>query len=259
MPSPVVKATATAKSATEIDVAATVTGLSAGEAVTITVTAVSGVSGTASVSATTPVTPPPSPSAVTWAPSTAFPLSDDKLTAMCGGTVGIAVATVGKASGKWYWKVKAVKAGPNFAVGLVNAKAPISGTFLGGLDGGNGVGFYSCYATQPLSFWVNNNLYGPWYQGLNGALDVDSAEYRQAWDADKHLWWVQTPAMVSTIGAKAWNNQANADPATGVGGIDVSAFGAELWPVLGMAESGSAGLLEVTGLIDAPAGFVALN
>jgi hypothetical protein len=211
---------------------------------------------TATPSPTPTATPSPTPTtaAVTWAPTTPLKLSDDKLTATCGaGIRATALTTVSKTAGKWYWKVKIVKAAQGSAVGLANANFSLSNSWLG-LDA-NSIGFYM--VQPPLTFWrANKEILVP-----PGAPkgDVDGAEIRMAWDATAHRLWVQSPAML-VIGPHAWNDAANADPATGLGGLDVSALGTgPLTPGLSMVDQGASGQLIVAGLTDVPDGFSPLS
>jgi len=181
-------------------------------------------------------------------------LSKDKLTATVApsGTKGAVFTSIGKTKGKWYWNIRAITGGPNFSVGLANASFTKAFTFLG--DDNNSVAFYAFDLNIPLTFWINNKIAG--VPANIPTTDVDGAVFRMAWDADNHLLFVQSPEMVKAIGPNAWNNQANADPATGAGGLDVSVLGTgTIWPALGMAEPGSSGQLIVAGLTDVPSGY----
>lgn len=215
--------------------------------------------------ATPTATPTPTPSptataapAVTFNPATTqLQLSTDKLTATCGsGTRSVALTTVGKSAGKWYWNFKAVTGGPNLSVGLANSSLNIPVNFLG-VDA-NAIGFYSFDPTIPLTYWLNNQiLLGP---TVAAAPDVNGATYRLAWDAGGKLLWLQSPSMMTAIGPAAWNDNPNADPATGVGGLDVSALGGgELWPAVALGDNGTVVQLIVAGLTNAPKGFSLLS
>ncbi len=253
------------KGSTEIDFSGTITGLAAGDAVRVVVDAIVGASGEASAQASTstaPPPPPPPPSGVIWdSTTTTLQLNVDKTIATNGSGLKSAVraAVAVKATDLIvYWVMKALKGGQNFAVGIANGSFPMAGDFLG--QEGNAFGFYSFDPAIPLTGWLNNREVEMPITKVTVGTDIDGAEFRCVLNAQKKLFFWQTPEMVTVFGQNAWNDNPNADPITGVGGQDISVLGGgPWWPIVGTAENGESAQLITTGRTDVPIGATLLG
>jgi hypothetical protein len=241
MAAPVVTVTTNVVSDTEIDFSGNITGLPAATATTLTVSLPAA---SATATATTLATPPPPPSIVPFDPAgTPFVLSSDKLTATLAAAApvkGGVLVGLGKKAGKWTGAFKIVKAGPNVAVGLANSSYVLGFDYLGSEAASNSIAMYSCGTSNSLTVWLHNNIIKSPPMGAAGH-DVDGAVVQWAWDADKDLWYVETPAMRTAVqAAGAWNDDPNADPVAGIGGISTSwRNGATLWVAAGLADQGT--------------------
>ncbi|WP_179874222.1 GDSL-type esterase/lipase family protein [Rhizobium sp. L43] len=154
----------------------------------------------------------------------------------------------GKSQGKWYFETQHKVVDTTTGVGLMNID------FAGNLFANwNDIG------NDPNSIGYMGNEGEIRYNGTNLAtmgqiLDTDVIAI--AFDADAHLVWFRR-------NSGNWNGDALADPATGMGGIDISALGTgPLYPVGFILNSGceitsrfAAG--ETTGTI--PTGFTVIG
>lgn len=267
---PSVAVTSTSVGGNEVDFLVKVTNVAPADVVNLSgVVAVNvgllAATGTGTVVAIAPPPPPP-PTPVTLSPSTSLVLSLDGVTVTCA-VAGkfVAKTTVAKSAGSWLVGIKDLTTGPDFAFGLVNANFPNNQFYLG--SDANGIGFYPSDAVTPGAFWLKNNIIPaigqPGRPPQAGAAKGASGDlYLMAWDADAKLLRVKTPQMVSLLGPNTWNWQANAwNPVTGTftaaSGLDVSSLGSELWPAIGLADTGTSGSLVLTGL-PAMAGYAVL-
>lgn len=130
----------------------------------------------------------------------------------------------------------------NWAIGLMDGSQQLSGYYLGST--GDSIALYPL-ANPHMCFWRNNAIIVS-TGGVTVGSEADGAVLDMAWNADTHRLFLRSPAMVAAFGAHAWNNNSNADPTTGSGGIDTSVLGTgQLWPACGLAGSGTAALLIV--------------
>lgn len=278
-PVPVITLVTTPKSSTEIDFHGTLTGLVPGQAWSISATASQGWPQTFATEAATtlpagspPPTPTPTPTAtaaptptptptpvpVTWASPSAMTLSADKLTATCPGGKVTALSSVPIPATPWYAKVKIVKGGPNWTVGIVNiAYSPTLGYL--GLDN-NSIGFYPDDRVAQ-SFWVNNKLIEYATGSITPAASADGDVVKIAGVGTKIF--VQTPSMVAAFGPDSWNSLPKvsfSDPHTGA--VDFAVLGSgNLWLAFNESDTGTAATLitDAASLADGPAGYMPLT
>ena len=115
-------------------------------------------------------------------------------------------------SGKWYWEFTVGAAVHSTGAGLFNESfTNFSGFALGTDTNHLSVGYY-----QTGHIYLNN-------VSLVTAATFTAADVVEvAWDATNHLVWFRR----NRAGVKqSWNGNGSADPATGVGGIDISTMG----------------------------------
>lgn len=130
--------------------------------------------------------------------------------------------TVGYSSGKhllvfWPGPSGTAPTANQASIGLANATFALTGKYLGqensvGLFAGSGLVYIGAASVDTVDFWVNNV---PVYFAV---------------DKDNDRLWIRTGGY--------WNADASADPASNVGGIDISAFaGATLYPAVAFADN----------------------
>lgn len=188
------------------------------------------------------------PLVVTWNQqdkSANIDLTNGLLTATANsGTDGAVRATIVRAAGLWYAELNmGTLGGGDSGGGLANATAILDGTGCIGQDvnlavmqfkGGN------LYNNGALQFG-NGNMAG------GGILQV-------AYNGTTHKAWLK-------FAAGNWNNNASNNPATGVGGLDVSAFDSVgLYPCFcagGTSDACTANFGATSFSFTLPAGFTA--
>jgi hypothetical protein len=143
-------------------------------------------------------------------------LSNGNLTATSGGENGNSLATIGKATGKYYFEYTANSSSNNL-VGLANASEVRSAQL--GLDATKSIG---------------NNFVGQWAGTDNSGSDVGVAHvsghvYGMAIDIDGHGAWVK-----DITAASGWNSSGTANPATGTGAVLFTALTGKVWPAIGL-------------------------
>lgn len=149
----------------------------------------------------------------TWNPSdktASATLSNGNLTVTFSSTGGVrSVSTVGK--DKWYWEVQ-FTSGSSPVIGVSNATAVLA----------------TVYATPTNaavayngSTYVNNVS-----QAGAGITIVVGATVCIALDVDAKLIWFRAGA------AGNWNNSGTANPATGVGGLNITVLGTPLYALV---------------------------
>ncbi len=138
---------------------------------------------------------------------------------------GLSRAIDGKTTGKWYFEVGLDSGTPNYVTGagIGTASATAPGLFNGvlGIDG------------AVLARYGNGTQEG--VDGVNkfqNALAPTPTLICIAVDLDNHLFWARPTATWS------WNNSASNDPATGVGGYDISGLVGALYPLIGVYTTG---------------------
>jgi hypothetical protein len=154
-------------------------------------------------------------SANTWNPadSVNITLSNGNLSAANNNVSGGGTrATVGKSTGKYYWEVKVdVWAGANSWPGVIQSAVGLPGSlFTAGTSGVNSTGqiYVNTAGTSSL---------------LGGRASGDTIGI--AVDFGARLLWMRVAP------AGSWNGSGTADPATGVGGLNINALTGTLFPV----------------------------
>lgn len=140
------------------------------------------------------------------------------LTRVAFGGQGMARATGACTSGKFYFEASLITAGTDAAIGLVNAAAPI-GTWPA-VDNGlvGGVTFDQWNG----NLYVNSlSVFTNLFAGANPVWPVNHVT-GYAVDLDRWRMWVWGSAPLMPAGQ--WNLGGTANPATGVGGVDISAL-----------------------------------
>lgn len=183
--------------------------------------------------ATTPTVPiiPPT----TWDPNYKLPtttLTNGNLTVTPTANIHqLTRSTTTKSSGQFYFEYLLTMIFSSFTgVGICNAAEPVNPLGIpGGLNGGvadfNAIGFYSA-DNQAIYFGGVQVSVGP----TNPQMSAEATGSRIgdvigiAVDFTNQLFWVTSPAMV--LAGMPWNNSTTADPATGTGGISLSALNA---------------------------------
>lgn len=141
----------------------------------------------------------------TWNPADKIAggtLSNGNLTAT--STVVRSVAS--QTTGKYYWEYcPNVVFATSWAAGIANSSANLSTV--------NGTSANACFATYTGNVWLNGGLLGP----NLGTLPIGSAaRLCVALDlTNKRIWYRSSPAG-------QWNASGTANPATNVGGVDIS-------------------------------------
>jgi len=182
-------------------------------------------------------------------------LSADKMTATSasGAITSCGVrGSLGKASGKWYVEWTVLAGGADFststndAVGIATLAASLSSWVGTHQTGGAGVNLFNGHV------WSNNVDTGivlspinpGVYNNIGMALDMDN----------KRVWFRAYGGY--------WNNNSANNPATNVGGIDISALftaGVAAYPVLGMFQNGDGATINLGQLPNTfavPTGFL---
>lgn len=154
--------------------------------------------------------------------SASITLSNDALTATANSNTDGAVRAVdGKLIGKWYFEIFNTEASltSSDGVGLASGGQPVGGIFFS--------------VNQAVALLGNGSIF------LDGSFQFALGSMTGhlvciAYDADNHLAWFR-------IEDGLWNDDVDADPALGIGGIDVSTIDANgLWPACGTGETGVA-------------------
>jgi len=178
------------------------------------------------------VAPPPPVSGVVWDAthkSSTIVLSNGSGTATSSGTGAQSVlATVPvPASGFAAWEVIASAVTTDWAAGVADRSYALD--FGGGLGGDqHGAGYY--INSPPEETWYNGTL-------VNGSSGTDSTGAAISFVASGLQLWVSTPEMRAN--GFNFNNSTTADPATGVGGINVSGIGLPFYPAFNVLETGA--------------------
>lgn len=136
-------------------------------------------------------------------------LSNGNLTAAYNSAGGIARALVSQSGGKYYCEMTAASP-TNDAIGLCNASQSLTGYLSDSL---NSVGYFNNGALG-----INNS-----YPGSGGTF-ANGTVIAMAVDLTANLLWVKPGAGAN------WNNNGSADPATGVGGFDISSITGPFYP-----------------------------
>lgn len=152
-------------------------------------------------------------------------LSNGLLTATCNASPDGAVrATIVRAAGKWYAEINGVSiGGGDGGIGFANASAVLAN--IGGSVANAFIQFRSgnTYANGTLLF--NNGG-----MGAGGIVQL-------AYDGTAHLGWLR-------FNGGNWNANASNNPATGVGGVNVSAWDSGgLFPCFAVSVSGDNAIL----------------
>lgn len=187
------------------------------------------------------------PTTTTWDPSDIDPgitLSPDKLTATSGAgfAYALAKAIASHSTGKFYHETTFSTFTSNNQVGIGLAAATVgnSGTPLG-------AGADSVAYNFSTNFVINSSSLG------NGAAWGAGDVLGCAVDLGAKLLWVR-------VNAGLWNNSGTANPATGVGGINISSLAAVAYfPAITLVNTGDVAVANfgATAYANAaPAGFV---
>lgn len=160
-----------------------------------------------------------------WNPfdkSASITLSHNDLRATANSnTDGSVRAVDGKSSGKWFFEitdVENVSMSSAAGVGLITGGRPLASAFTSG--------------TQGVVLLGNGSVFLDGVFELTLAASIIGSTIGIAYDADDHLVWFRE-------NGDFWNNDANANPETGIGGIDVSIIDANgLWPAAGTGDTG---------------------
>jgi hypothetical protein len=136
------------------------------------------------------------------------------------GGQGAAVRAIdGKTAGKWYFEITNgnVSISSGSGVGLVAGGVPINNAFFSTANGIVLLGNGGIFINEVFQFTL-----GP----------INEARMGIAYNADLHLVWMR-------IDNDLWNDDPDADPSTGIGGLDVSEFDQlGLWPACGVSGTG---------------------
>jgi hypothetical protein len=169
-----------------------------------------------------------------------------------GSPYNHAYGTPARYTGKWYWEV--VPGNTGFE------NIGICGGGGHGTDSVNGsVGNFGQWIdrTGQIGWASSGNLYyyndSNWHTAINTWAATNVLGF--ALDIDNLLWWAR-------VGTGNWNNNVSADPATGVGGINVpyvlsGASNGLIWPGLNMGNTSATSmyLLSADFAHSAPTGF----
>jgi hypothetical protein len=196
------------------------------------------------VNASGAVVPPVPPfTASTWnaADKVATNLTNGNLTATSSGSAGSGRASPGYSAGKFYWEftfVNVSQTTTSAGFGSTGAALPINVTSAGGTGlGGGGAITVGGVNQGSVGVRANGDVIGV-------AVDLTA-----------NLIWYR----VAPVGT--WNNSGTANPATGVGGLSISALTKPLVPtfylstVTGQALTANFGASAFTGAV--PSGFTA--
>jgi len=159
----------------------------------------------------------------TWNPSDLNNVTLDTVTHLTAtavlvtGNAASVRSTTSHSTGKFVFSGVFSSIGADAAIGLASAQFPLP-NLLGSSDGGVSVGVYT--VSPPQAVFINDVQ----LTALNSAASIAGDECVIAVDLNAMLLWFTSGAMISAIGAGAWNNQLTANPATGVGGISISAL-----------------------------------
>lgn len=170
----------------------------------------------------------PSAPLVTWDPAhtnSALTLSGGNLTITeTGGNDAGAVATLGQSSGLWYWEVLSVA---QSGAGDSNSVVALGDTTYRA-TGGTGPDSPG-KTIHALGYYNSGKIY--YNGGVIATYDafVIGNVVRVAWNATTQRLWI-------AVAGGNWNASGAANPATGVGGLDVSAYlSGTLYPGAGYA------------------------
>jgi endoglucanase len=170
-------------------------------------------------SAIVTVTTSAAPAGTVWKStdkSASIVITNNGLTAASVGGVAQSVrSSTSKSSGKVYFEALLNSVTNDIAIGIANAAFNLAAPLELGSDA-NGVGYYPVSPAQYV--YVNNIGTGA------GNADVSGAIVSIAIDLTAKLFWVTSPAIRAF--GNTWNSSATANPATGVGGVNISALAA---------------------------------
>lgn len=151
-----------------------------------------------------------------WSPSdktSGVALSNLNLTAAGTGTNQGMRAADSQTTGKFYWEATFVTVGNfNYGTGIANGSAALTTLYSTAANG------LTVYATG--SVWFNTANTGL----ALGSMSSGGIVVCMALDITGKLFWARNGA------AGSWNANAGNNPATGVGGINVTAIGTPLYP-----------------------------
>ena len=231
---------------------AQITGLTASTTYDFEVDAINS-AGTSAYSAIYTVSTAAAAVTVTWNSSSVsgpITLSNTNLTATSGGSAGINSAkqyvlstTALSAGNQASFEITMPTITQNCATGLALATLP-SPQVLGADT--NAFGFYMATGTgsqaAQTGYYNNSQILTP--AGNAPAADVGGAVFTFCVivGSSSVTIWVTGPAMQARYGASAWNDNATASPATGVGGITVALAGS-VYIAFSTAESGGSATL----------------
>lgn len=189
--------------------------------------------------------------------SSTFGFSADKTIATSGapaaGQTQTAVSNTTHSAGKVFVEFLVTAITTNLAVGLCNASVSTGkGSF--GADS-NAIAYYP---VSPLMAVYFNNAQAA---GTTGKTALTNGHVISiAVDIDAKLFWVTDPAMRAAFGATAWNCNASANPATGVGGVSFAGMTGPLFAAYN--DDDANGIVQINGgqsafSITVPTGFPA--
>jgi hypothetical protein len=118
----------------------------------------------------------------------------------------------------------------------------------------NGIGINLDGGDQGVYF---NNIH---VVGSGGNTEpVNNCPVTMCLDIPNLLWWYTTSGMRTHYGAGAWNNNASANPATGVGGIALTGFTGPYFICFNGYTLGEVSMLNAVGpyAVAIPTGFTA--
>lgn len=175
-------------------------------------------------------------------------LSNGNLTGFnnTGVTTSLMRGTLARSTGKYYFELTAdtIGSASSYVIGLANASETL-------VNKVGGVGSNSIGIEADGSVFFNNSAVvvgGGYAAGSHPAVAVDLTAKRA---------WFWSPAV------SKWNNDASANPATGVGGLDISSISpAALYPAFSTfggsgAQQGTANFGATAFSLTIPAGFTA--
>lgn len=198
----------------------------------------------------TVVTPPPPPndgsgSPTTWSPTDEIniTLSSDKLTATSTGIGGVRTSS-SKSTGKACIAVTLSNLTHSQSTGIANSTEPLNGL----LGGSGSLGLALLTDWGPGQYIYKNGATVS--QGSHPSVTGERILF--ALDADAHKLWISDSQMATD--STPWDNSGTDNPATGVGGIDVSFVGTSFYLMANTQDTGSQWVLDPTPS-GCPSGF----
>jgi len=155
----------------------------------------------------------------------------------------------GRSSGKYYLEFKVNGSSPTHGVGLAATNAPLQDNHIGVSPHGI---LILCSPAMFGQVFTNNTLASDYWT----TNPVASMTVQLAVDLTAKKVWAKK------VGDSLWNNSGTADPATGVGGYDISTIEGTVYPAWSVSSSGASvvlnpGVYAWAGAI--PSGFAAWN